>query len=84
MTNEQYLKTIIGADIFKTKNFEDLLDQVDKVRKKLIKLGCFKSVEAVIDGSSNSSIYNHLLLTRLLSNDFFTIRKQLKIISGVI
>lgn len=54
MTNEEYLKSVIGNDVFKSTNFEEILDRVDKIRKNLLKLGCFKSVEAIIDGSSES------------------------------
>lgn len=48
VTSEEYVKKQLG-DLFKASNFEDLLDKTDKFRRNLAKLGCFKTVEAVID-----------------------------------
>lgn len=52
-TNENYLKANMQSDIFKATNFEEILERTDKIRRKLLTLGCFKSVEAFVDASSN-------------------------------
>ena len=52
-TNEEYVKKQMG-DLLKSTNFNDLLTNTDKFRKNLLKLGCFKKVEALIDSSDSS------------------------------
>ncbi len=48
MTSEEYVKNQLG-DLFKASNFNELLDKTDEFRRNLNKLGCFKTVEALID-----------------------------------
>ncbi len=48
-TREDYVRAHIGSAIFESKNFEEVLSNTDKIRKQLHKLGCFKSVEVLID-----------------------------------
>jgi len=49
-TNEEYIKNQF-QDIFKIKNFEDLVSETNALRRRLQALGTFKEVEALIDES---------------------------------
>jgi hypothetical protein len=48
-TREDFVRFHIGTAIFESKNFEEVLSNSDKIRKQLHRLGCFKSVEVLID-----------------------------------
>ena len=54
VTDEKYVRNQIG-DIFKSKNFNQLLENTNILRNKLLQLGCFKSVEALIDASEGKN-----------------------------
>jgi hypothetical protein len=50
-TNDEYVKNQLLA-LFKANNFEQLLEATSIVRERLSQLGCFKSIEAIIDKSN--------------------------------
>jgi hypothetical protein len=58
VSNEEYIKKNIGAEIFKSKNFDEIINHTDKIRKSLYKLGCFKTVEALIDSANGNYFSN--------------------------
>ena len=53
ITDENFVRNQMG-EIFKSKNFNELLDNTSIFRNKLLKLGCFKAVEALIDSSEGN------------------------------
>lgn len=64
-------------DLFKAKNFEDVIVRAYKVREKLDALGCFKNIGVYIDTSQGPEatpdgvevgLYNYTLIQQTLSN----------------
>ena len=53
-TDEDYVRAHIGQEIFESKNFDDLLNNSQRIRNNLYKLGCFKSVDALVDSSDSN------------------------------
>ena len=51
-TNEKYI-TNQFLDIFKANNFEDMLLETSELRKRLLQLGTFKDVDALVDVSKS-------------------------------
>jgi hypothetical protein len=59
-TKDEYVKNHID-EIFEAANFEEILEKADKIGKKFNQLGCFKTVETMIDaskGTKNSQYYD--------------------------
>ena len=52
-SDDDYVKKHIGSEIFKTTNFLDLLEKSADIRSRLVKLGCFSSVDVTIDRDSS-------------------------------
>lgn len=57
-TNEKYI-TNQFLDIFKANNFEDMLLETSELRKRLLQLGTFKDVDALVDVSKNKKPGNY-------------------------
>jgi len=53
-TKDDYVKKHLG-DIFEASNFEEIVERADKIGKKFYQLGCFKTVETMIDASKDTS-----------------------------
>jgi len=65
VTSEEYVKNQLG-DLFKASNFEDLLNKTDKFRRNLAKLGCFKTVEAMVDAGFLTLLFTFKLILILI------------------
>lgn len=55
-TNEEYIKHAIKVDIFNILNFDKIILKSEELRQKLLALGCFKSVDLLIDSSKSRKI----------------------------
>ena len=75
-TDENFVRNQMG-DIFKSKNFNELLEHTSLFRNKLLQLGCFKAVEALIDSSDGKQTRQFFILIRepyLISKGFLSLR----------
>lgn len=54
-TQEEYVRAHIGSDVFKSKNFDEILTHTDGIRKNLSQLGCFRAVETLIDSAEDGN-----------------------------
>ncbi|CAF1091084.1 unnamed protein product [Brachionus calyciflorus] len=62
-TDDDYLKKHIGTELFKSTNFEELLEKSADIRSRLLKLGCFKTVDIIVDADqSEKSIKSYKVL----------------------
>lgn len=55
-TKEDYLKEQTSA-VFQSTNFDSLVNNVEQLRTRLLQMGCFREVYAVIDKAAGSSIF---------------------------
>lgn len=77
-TKDDIIKSQV-TDLFKAKNFEDVIVRAYKVREKLDALGCFRNVGVYIDASQGPEatpdgvevgLYNYTLIRQRISNFF--------------
>ena len=54
-TKEIYVKNAVNK-IFESNNFNDLILKSEELRQKLYNLGCFKSIEVLIDSTKSKTI----------------------------
>ncbi len=50
-TKDEYVRAHFEDVFEKTTNFEELLNETDSLKKRLLSIGCFKTVEVLIDSS---------------------------------
>lgn len=52
-TKDEYVQKQFGNIFSSTTNFEELLNETNELKKRLVSLGCFKRVEVLIDASKS-------------------------------